>query len=328
MTAENASRATPIERQRGWLYANLYVLCIAVLSIIYAIAAERGIHVLSFVVTSMIFAGIAIVAMLGVDRRVLLIATAPLTWIIGASHLAMESSYYLMLASLPPTEASIMIRLSVPVSLIIGSLAFNRWPLPRAWTGAAIITGGVALMIAGLNWRESWAGILFGLGAATFVNIRAFASEFHPQNAAARSIPEKLRVTGVVLLVTALGFLAAITAATVVMHADAVPFMLALPSAADFADLEMIGLALLVGAALFTAMTYLQFSAVVAIGTERFLATTVLIPVAIAFLQYISQAAGLITAPSFNAGLIPVIAVVIAGTLLVVLAGRRDENDS
>jgi drug/metabolite transporter (DMT)-like permease len=321
MTAKT-NLITPEERSRGWLYANLYVVCIAVLSILYAIAAERGIHVLAFVVTSMVFAGVAIVARMGWDQRVTLIALAPLTWVIGASHLAMESSYYLMLASLPPTEAAIMIRLSVPVALLIGGLLFARWPLARAWAGAAVITGGVAMMVAGLNWQEQWAGILFGLGAATFVNIRAFASEFHPQNAAAKTVADKLRVTGVVLLVTALGFLAAIAFGNAIAPAGTLPATLQLPRLDDFMDVRMLMLALLVGAALFTAMTYLQFVAVVAIGTERFLATTVLIPVAIALLQYLSQAAGLIDAPAFNAALIPVVAIVVIGTGLVVSARR------
>ncbi len=308
-------------RLRGWVAANLYVWCIGALSIVYLIARQQGAHVTAFITLSMLFSGLALVLLTGRDRAARTIALEPLSWVVGGAYLAMEVSYFLLIATVPPAEASVLIRMSVPVSLVIGATLLGRPSRPMRWAGAALITATIAaLVVLDLDLTTQWPGVAFGLAAAVFVNVRSFASEFHPQNRAAKSVLDKLRVTGVLVLVTALALVGAILVGWSAQGVGApIPEAL-LPPPSAFMHPPTLLLALLVGGALFTAMSYLQFSSVVAIGTESFLSVTVLIPVAVAILQYLGQAVGLIDAPAFNAVLVPVILLIIIGTMMVLRA--------
>ncbi|MEO1264338.1 MAG: hypothetical protein AAFV26_01365, partial [Pseudomonadota bacterium] len=96
-----------------------------------------------------------------------------------------------------------------------------------------------------------------------------------------------------------------------------------LPRPAAFLDLQTIALSAGFGAAVFSALNYFQFSAVVALGSERFLAVTVLLPVAVVVAQAIASGFGLIAAPVFNWDLVPVLALVIVGSTMVAVGGRQ-----
>ncbi|MEL6299009.1 MAG: hypothetical protein AAFQ45_10605 [Pseudomonadota bacterium] len=307
----------------GWLYAAQFVVCISVLSIIYQIATERGIHVVAFILLSMSFAGAALLLATGRHAQTAEILREPMTWWLGAAFILLEASYYVAITQIPPAESSVILRLALPISLVVGVLLFARRPGRLAWVGAAVVVGGVGLMFAGFDLEAAWLGMLSGLLAVGWLTLRTFVSEWHPQNRAARTVWDKLRVTGVLIVAMSLVFALVIGALVTAVALGALPETPLLPRPAAFLDLQTIALSAGFGAAVFSALNYFQFSAVVALGSERFLAVTVLLPVAVVVAQAIASGFGLIAAPVFNWDLVPVLALVIVGSTMVAVGGRQ-----
>jgi drug/metabolite transporter (DMT)-like permease len=127
----------------GWIDAGLYVLAIGVLSLIYAVANAWGCHVAVFIVYSLLVSAVALVAITGFGPSAWAIIRSKHTWIVGLSSIVLETAYVQLLSYLPPAEGSLLIRLSIPLSMVIGLVWLKRRPSAVSWTGAAIILATV-----------------------------------------------------------------------------------------------------------------------------------------------------------------------------------------
>ena len=87
---------------------------------------------------------------------------------------------------------------------------------------------------------------------------------------------EKLRVTGLVVLVSSLASLALAGAVALLIATGLVPPLEMMPTAAQMLHGPTVLLAIAVGSVILTAMAVLSFSAVVKITTENFTATSAL----------------------------------------------------
>ena len=167
------------------------------------------------------------------------------------------------------------------------------------------------------------AGAAAGVAAASFSTLRSFAAEFHPWNRRATTVMEKLRVTGLVVLVTSLASLVLAGGVAVLIG------MGHLPSTASDADRgadaawPTVLLAAAVGSIVLTAMAALSFSAVVKITTENLMAVHAFTPLATLLVQMAATAIGLIPTYALDPALLPAMAVVIAGVLMIFAAARR-----
>jgi len=310
-------------RLGGWLEAMGFVAAIAVLSIVYAIAVEAGAHVTAFILTSTAISGAALVALAGPGRDGLAIMMSPASWLLGLLHIVMEGAYCFALLSLSPAETSLIVRLSVPVAMATSFLLLARRPGPAQIAGAAIVTLAVAIVVAGLDLSVQLAGVLACLSCAVTVTFRALASEAHPWNRAARTIKGKMQVTGLLVLVTALASLTAVGFAMALIAAGIMAPNPIVPRPADFMHAPTLLLAALVGAAIFSVMNYLQFSAVVKIGTESLIIASALMPMATLALQQIAGAIGLIKPHAVPLHLIAAMVLVLIGVVVVMRGARR-----
>jgi hypothetical protein len=153
--------------------------------------------------------------------------------------------------------------------------------------------------------------------------VRGFASEFHAWNRAARTVREKLRVTGVLLLVTSgMGLALAALAATAIA-AGALPPARIVPSAREMLHVPTILLGTLAGGAVLALMNYLNFSSVVKIRTENITAIMAFSPATTWLFQELGVAAGLISAARPAPALIAAMIAIIAAVLVIFWAGRR-----
>ena len=94
------------------------------------------------------------------------------------------------------------------------------------------------------------------------------------------------------------------------------------PPVSAFTHGPTILLALVFGSTILGAMTYLQFSSVVKIGTANFLALSALAPLAAYALQIVAAWIGLIVVPPFELAVLFPILAGIAGVLLIVQTGN------
>lgn len=306
----------------GWLEAGGYVLAIGVLGIAYATANFHGAHVVVFILYSLLVSAVALLAVAGLGPEPLRIMLAPQSWLVGLSNLAMEATFFLMLSTVPPADATLIARLSIPFALVLGMVLLGRRPAPLAWLGAAVVLAGVGLVVATFDLSRQGIGLLYGTGAALLITIRAFATELHPWNRAARTVAEKMRVTGLVVLVTALTGMALAAAAAALVSAGTLPRTELVAAPADLLHVPTILMAAFVGGAVFTAMNYFQFSSVVKIRTENFLAAGAFMPFATLLLQFPARDLGLIRVDPFDWRLLPAMLLTVAGVMILIRARK------
>lgn len=323
MTNKNAPRGAPSAAVSGWIEAGLYVLAIAILSVVYAIANATGAHAIVFILYSMVIAAIGLLLVTGLGEDWKQVVLHPLSWLVGTSTIGLEITFCLTIGAIAPADSSLIVRSAIPFSILAGWGLFGRRPSPLAWAGVVIVLAGLGILIGILNLQTQSLGLVYGLLTGLLIVSRSFSGEFHPWNRTARTVHEKLRITGLIVLVTAISGLVLATIGAALVAADLIVRSDAVPAPTAFWHLPTFGLALLVGGALFTAMNYLQFSSVVKIQTENFIATSAFMPLATFALQEMAAALGVLTPPPFDWRLLPAMTLVIAGVIAVIIGNRR-----
>ncbi len=323
MTNKNAPQGAPSAVISGWIEAGLYVLAIAILSVVYAIANAAGAHAIVFILYSMVIAAIGLLLVTGLGEGWKRVVLHPLSWLVGASTIGLEITFCLTVGKIAPAESSLIVRSAIPFSILAGWTFFGRRPSRLAWVGFVIVLAGLGILVGILDLQRQSMGLVYGLLTGLLIVSRSFSGEFHPWNRSARTVHEKLRITGLIVLVTAVfGLVLAATTAALVAAGHINPSE-AVPAPADFRHLPTFGLALVVGGALFTAMNYLQFSSVVKIQTENFIATSAFMPLVTFALQEMAATLGVLTPSPFDWRLLPAMALVIAGVIAVIIGNRR-----
>ncbi|MDX2259717.1 MAG: hypothetical protein NW205_12490 [Hyphomicrobiaceae bacterium] len=309
---------------QGWLEAGLFVVTISALAVTYAIAEAAGAHALVFVVAAMGLAAAGMLAVTGLGDDVAGVLLAPASLVFGVTSIALEALFFAVLALMPPAEASLAFRLAVPASLIVGVVMLGRRLNATTLAGAAIIVGAAspAVLAAAPEDRLLASGLV--VAGSLIVAVKTFASELHPGNRRARGVLDHLRVTGLVVLVTAVIGLAVLVPASLAAG-GALGGLIPQPS--DFVHPPTLTIALVVGAPIILAMTYLTFASVVKIGTESFLGTTALTPLGAYLAQALAAGFGLMAWPGFPLWLLALSIVGLGGVALVI-KGLAQERGS
>ncbi|MEQ8825115.1 MAG: hypothetical protein RIC14_12155 [Filomicrobium sp.] len=307
----------------GWLEAGLFVFAISTLTVVYAVAQHAGAHMVVFILYAMGFAALGMLLISGLGERPVAVALARASLVFGFSTVLLEAFYFLLLAIMTPAETSLSLRLSVPVSIVIGWLFFERGVSRQIWFGSLIITLAALPVVLGVKAGDVIAAVLLAGLCSIFVAVKTFASEFNSANRAARGVVGKLRVTGLVVLSTTLIGAAVVMPLVALKEVGVSGLPAFLPAVSEFWKPATLITAIVLGAPVFVAMTYLTFSSVVKIGTESFLATSAFTPFAVLAIEGIAVSAGLLRQEAFDWGLLPYIAVGIVGVLIVVRARHR-----
>lgn len=322
---QSATRAPHrFEPISGWIEAGLYVFVIATLTIVEAFAISAGAHVIVLIIYSLLISAVGMLAITGVGNDPIRIMTHPMSWLVGLGIVLVETGFCLVLVRISPAECNLLVRVSIPLALVLGAIGFRRNPGAGAWLGAAIITAGIVGTLAfTLDLSTQGLGVLYGAIAAIGVCVRGFAGEFHPWNRAARNVVEKMRVTALVVLVTGLTSLLLVGLVANLVGSGYLERNEILPAPHDLWHGPTLAVALLVGGVLFGAMSYLQFSSVVKIRTENFIATSAFMPLAALVMQTMAAGVGLLEGVAFDSRLVPGMLIVVAGVMVLIRAQRR-----
>jgi len=307
----------------GWVEAGLFVIAISALTVIYAIAQQAGANLVVFILYAMGFAAAGMLAMTGLGERPVEIAFARQSLAFGASTVLLEAFYFQLLGVLPPAETSLALRLSVPVSLVVGWLYLARLMTLTLWLGSAVIVAAVVPVLWSVEPVDRTFVVMLAVICSLIVAVKTFASELHPANQAARTVGDKLRVTGLVVASTTLIGACVLMPLVALSAFGAIEATGLIPPVAAFCHPPTLVTAIALGAPIFVAMTYLTFSSVVKIGTESFLATSAFTPLSVLAIQAVATAFGQLHVTAFDTALLPYIAVGIFGVLIVVHARHR-----
>lgn len=307
----------------GWIEAGLFVLAIGLLGFAYVLGHQLGAHPIAFVLYAMVISAMALLAVTGPGPDARAIVLAPQSWLIGFGVIGMEISYYLLLRYVPPADGSLLGRLMIPAAVAIGWIVFGRRPGNLSLAGAGIVCLGVAPILADVNAEHRTAIIAATAGCVLAFNLRTFAGELHPWNRRALTLTEKLRITGLVVLVTAVSSIALAALGAVLTSVNILPPTNLVPTAAQMLHLPTILWGALVGSVIHTAMAFLSLSCVVKITSENFAAATAFTPVATLVVQWIAGMLGLIPLFAITPLLLPSMTIVIAGVFLMLWSSRR-----
>jgi drug/metabolite transporter (DMT)-like permease len=295
------------------------VTCIGALSLLYAIGHTLGAHPIAFILYAVSVSAIATLAVVGVGVRAHAIAIIrhPLSWVVGLCIILLEVFYYQTLAYVSPAHGNVMLRVATPIAMVAGWFLFRRRMRPLAIAGAGAIVATTLFVIAVTAPAVRWPMAATGTLAAVFLVARGFAAEIHPWNRGARTVREKLRVTGLIILVTSIMslLLAAIAAGAEAAHM--LPHTPLVPTAAQMLHAPTFLMGGLAGGAVFTLMMYLNFASVVKITTENLTAMMAFSPATAWLFQALGDEAGLITAPTPEPRIVAAIVVCIAAVLLI-----------
>jgi len=307
----------------GWVEAFTYTLAIGVLSISYVLGQQVGAHPIAFILYAMFVSAVVLLAITGFGSDALRIMLAPQSWLVGLGIIGIEVAYYILLDYVAPAHGSLLVRLAIPLSMVAGWVLFARRLQRMAVIGTGVVFLGIAPLLFAIGAEHRAAGVAAGIASASFSTLRSFAAEFHPWNRRATTVMEKLRVTGLVVLVTSLSSLALAGIVAALIGLGHLPPTSMMPTLPQMLHGPTILLAMAVGSIVLTAMAVLSFSAVVKITTENLMAVHAFTPVATLLVQMAATAVGLIPAYALDPSLLPAMAVVIAGVLMIFYAARR-----
>lgn len=214
--------------------------------------------------------GLFLIAVPGRSPAGLAALRRPDTWVVGCLRVATGALVMAALIHVNVMQAGFIGAINLPLAAVAVRVAFGRRVTRREWLAHAVLIAGAALLAAGLEGGLGNAALPLLLLSEVAVVGSALLAERHPHNRA-EDLATRLRLTGIVLLVTAAGF-AAWRGAQVA---------LGLAVVADFAALANPTLwiaGILVGISLRGPSTYLTFRAVQLAGTQNYLAAVLLLP--------------------------------------------------
>jgi hypothetical protein len=307
----------------SWLEAAGCVTAIGALSLLYAIGHAQGAHPIAFILYAMLVSAVATLAAVGVGAQAALIVRHPMSWLVGLAMILLEILYYQTLTYVSPAHGNVMLRIGIPISMIAAWLTLRRRSPPLAMGGAVVIVGAIVGLVGVTPADVRWPMAIVGTLAAACMVVRGFAAEFHPWNRSAGTVKDKLRVTGLVLLVTSVLGLALTVAAAAAMTAGLLPPTRLVPTAAQMLHGPTFLLGGLLGGAVYTLMMYLNFASVVKITTENLTAMMAFSPATAWVFQELGVMAGLIVAPTPKAPVVAAIVVCIGAVLLIFWVGVR-----
>ncbi len=324
MSTPSSADAGRIAGLNGWVEAILYNVAIAIMSLAYAAAVKLGAHIIPFIFISMAIGAAGLICVKGPGDDYMPILLHPLSWIVGAAIIGMEVFYCLLLAYVPPADGSLLVRISIPLSLIMGFALFGRRSGPIAWLGGLL----ALLAVAAIMWRLSlWllpVALISAIACAFIINIRSYATELHPWNRRASNVPEKMRVTGIVVFGTAVAGLLLSLSLVLLIEAGVLPQTPLLPQLHQYWHGPTLLLALAVGSIIYSALHYLGFSSVSKIGAEGFIVSAAFTPLITLAVQLAAElVSDFFQFPPFDWRLLPSILAAIVGVLLILWSGRR-----
>jgi hypothetical protein len=307
----------------GWLEAIGNVIGIGALGLAYAVGNTLDAHPVAFILYAMVASAAAMLAFTGFGPDVRAIARHPLSWVVGASIILIEVFYFVTLMQVPPAHGNLIVRVGVPIAMIAAWLFFGRRPPALAMVAGALVFLAVAYVVTQTTPEVRWPMAIAGSLTGAFMVVRSFAAEFHPWNRAARTVREKLRLTGIVVLITSSLGIALTALAAAAIASGVFPPIRFVPDARQMFHVPTIALGSLAGGAILTLMAYLGFSAVVKIGTENHTAAMALAPVTSWMFQEIGVVAGLIAVTRPEPRLVAAMAVIVVAVLMIFRAARR-----
>ena len=162
----------------GWWEAFAFVWVIGFLNLTYAAGIALGVHPAAFLLEAFLFGGISLVLIAKPGENAHRIIFAPQTWAYGAATILSEIFYYLMIVFVPPADASVFMRVTILVTILLAWLVVGRRITGLRALGMVITL--IGLLITGYFFPATHSApfVAVTLAAAAFMSMRNLLAEF------------------------------------------------------------------------------------------------------------------------------------------------------
>lgn len=241
------------------------------------------------------------------------------TWAYGGLRVVSAATFTAAVGMLPVMLVGLLGMITVPLAAIGAWLVFGRRPTRRGLWGQALVIGGILMLAAQLPGGFGHPAIPLLLFSEVAVVASALIVERHPGNNAADPW-DRLRFTGIVLLVTAATFLVWRVGQVGIGVAVGIDGTAALQVLTD--PVLWIG-GVLVGILGRGPCMHLGLRAIRLMGADSYVALLVLLPVFTGVLEAGLAAAGLLPPVSIDGPTVALGLLILTGSLWVIWAKRR-----
>lgn len=155
----------------------------------------------------LIFASLVLLLFSGWGRTGLNTLKSWYTWGIGLTRVMSIVLFLPALAYVSATEATLLLKLNVFVTMGLAYYYLNRKPAKSDLVGITAIVAGLALIISNQMGGLFSPAVLLIFGATTTISISTFLTELHPVSNQSISVRARCRYTAVVLFVISVIFL-------------------------------------------------------------------------------------------------------------------------
>ena len=259
---------------RGYLHALNWVVLVGFFNAFFALFPALDIHPIIVICQSMIIAGIALLALAGPGRLSSETIKSPHTWYYGICYMGATALFIAALNYISATQMSLLIKAVVPISFLISALFFKRHMDLTGWVGFWLVIIGLAVVSLEIPKEHFGIVIFIVIVFALFETFQMLVSDIHStSNKAIGSVKESMRVTGLVLAVTAVMFIILCIFGAIGVEYAGLEHGL-LPSFQDILNPWSFGLALIYGLLGLSFTRYSEFVSTREIKFEIFLALT------------------------------------------------------
>ncbi len=221
--------------------------------------------------------GIVLLSIAGKGENSLKTILSARSWLYGIfqilKNLTMVAAFFFVAA----TEANLIINIEIIISILLSWALLHRKPLKSDYVSITLILFGIITIIAHLDSsvRVPAALLLFFSGFCT--SIRTIIAEIHPENKAQMTIKDRCRVTGFVIIVTSITFIAVLMALSFIVQylpqeiQSSAIIVKTIPSKAEFLYSYNLIAATVVGIFVFAPSMYFYFYAAKVAQNEVFM---------------------------------------------------------
>ncbi|MAS87639.1 MAG: hypothetical protein CMH30_06650 [Micavibrio sp.] len=277
---------------RGYLHALNWVILIGACNALFKIFVALEIHPVIVICQSMLFAGLILLLLAGPGRLAKDAITSPHSWYYGFCYLISTSIFVTAMHYISATQMSLLIKAVVPISLIVSVFCFKRHLDRTGWAGFVLVLIGLFFVGLEIEPRVFWMVVALVLIFSLFETLQMMISDIHSSNnKARRSVRESMRVTGMVLAITALLFLLVCLGGAVGVEYMGLKHGV-LPNIADFINPWSFIMAFVYGVFGLSFIRYSEFVANREIKFENFLAMTSLSVITTLFFEWLLSVYG------------------------------------
>lgn len=280
----------------GWVFAGITAFIWAIYSNVLKIGSLyfTTIHPTVFILQSLIVASLALLLISGPGRLSASTLRNSATWVYGTAQIL--NNIFVMAAftfAMTATSVSFLSRMGIAISALFAVFAgLNE--IKSKW-GFSLICIGMIVVAYGAESTNKPVAIFLLFLACVFQVIQTKVSSQHKEsNLASGDIKSELRVTGYVLSITSVTYVAFLLLANYVNLDMLLPKLL--PTMDEVLSKESFILSLFTGVFVIATMKYFEFYATKTIGGSNFLVVVAISPLLTIFVEYLVDLMGILSA--------------------------------